>query len=129
LSDDEHNPNGKIRMPRELREELGELADEQWVRDLADEQYLVDGNDYEIVLSAIIPDGAEPINWDMVEAHNIDDGLYERVFSLAGDNVSAHDVIRCFVNDAKQRHATGEWVESGGTEQQTTDDNDNQTNE
>lgn len=110
-------------MPSELREELAALADEEWVRELADDEYLDERSpQYNVALSAVIPEDADPLDWDMVEAHGIDDDLHERIMALAGANVSAHDVVRHFVIEAKRKHQTGEWVSNGGTGTQTTDD-------
>lgn len=101
-------------MPRELRDELSKLADEDWIQELANDDVSDHEMGYNMALSAIIPEDAQPLGWDMVSAHGIDEKLHDRIMELAGPNVSAHDVIRHYVNEAKQKHAKGEWIPNGG---------------
>lgn len=98
----------KFVVPRELREELSELADEQWVADLAKEKT---GKEYtrrySRVLAAILPetvDDDDVISQELVTIEPIDEDLAAKVRKMSGDNVAAQDVIAHCLEKARADH-------------------------
>lgn len=106
----------KLRVRREERKLLKKLQHVEEVRREALERGLIDNwqqdMSYRMVLKIIIPDDADVIERpeeDMVwiTAHDMKDEVLE----LAGENISAHHVVRKFVSDYIQEHDIDPEVE------------------
>lgn len=105
MSESNHS---KLRVRGEDSERLQSLKDSEKVEQMALEAGLIEEGEkisYEHILSLAIPEDAEVISRsDMTWIRVGDEDVHEEVMELAGENVSAHEVVHRFTEQFIERH-------------------------
>lgn len=85
------------------RERLRGLKESEYVQAKAIENDIIDLENedmsYEQILDLVIPDDDEALSWEIVKIHANENGVKNRINTLAGDRVAAHDVVNYYLND------------------------------
>lgn len=109
MSDDDEE-YARLRVRESDRELLNRMKDSQHVKRHAVDEGIIDDRDdvltYPDLIYLIIPDDAEPISYEMAWVHLRDEEAKDRVLDLAGENISAHHVVRKFLDDYTARIGT-----------------------
>jgi hypothetical protein len=106
MGEDADGGDSKFPVPRRLRKELSELAEEEWVKREAKRKTGREfDRKYSRVLAAILPEEVSEntiLSEDMVTIEPIDEDIAAKVRELSGESVSAQDVIEYYMKEAEK---------------------------